>query len=352
MFLAWKHEEQTAFLREAPSQILQQSLKFLDKAIADAFDKKSPKGFPRFKKKGTSDSFRYPQGFKVDQNNSRVFLPKIGWIRYRKSRSLTGELKNITVSRSSGKWYISIQTEAEAGSPVHPSASMVGIDLGVAKFAKLSDGGEILPLNSFRKQEKKLAHLQRKMTKKVKFSQNWKKLKAKVQRLHQKIAHVRHDFLHKHSTAISKNHAIVAVEDLEVSHMSKSASGTRDNPGRNVRAKAGPNKSILDQGWGEFRRQLEYKLAWRGGMLLAVPPAYSSQKCSRCGHAHPDNRKTQELFRCQQCGLTINADYNAALNILAAGHAVLACGEIGSQNYSVKQEPAEASLEAAGIPRL
>ncbi|MBW9536896.1 helix-turn-helix domain-containing protein, partial [Escherichia coli] len=109
--------------------------------------------FPRFKKRGQNDAFRYPQGVKLDQENSRIFLPKLGWMRYRNSRQVTGVVKNVTVSQSCGKWYISIQTESEVSTPVHPSASMVGLDAGVAKLATLSDGTVFEPVNSFQKNQ-------------------------------------------------------------------------------------------------------------------------------------------------------------------------------------------------------
>ena len=333
-----KKEEDTAFLAEAHSQILQQALKDLDRAYINFFQKRAE--FPKFKKRGIHDAFRYPQGFKLDEGNSRIFLPKIGWVRYRNSRRIEGIPKQITVSMSSGKWYVSIQTEFEIPQPVHPSQKTVGIDMGIARFATFSDGSSIEPLNSFRKHEKKLAKLQRKLSKKKKFSSNFQKLKARIQRLYSKIAHVRQDFLHKTTTMISKNHALVVVEDLKVRDMSKSASGTLEKPGRNVRAKSGLNKSILDQGWGEFRRQLEYKLTWRGGILMTVPPQYTSQTCSRCGYIDKKNRKTQAGFVCVSCGFEINADHNAALNILAAGHAVTACGAGKAQAPVLKQEPA------------
>jgi putative transposase len=140
------------------------------------------------------------------------------------------------------------------------------------------------------------------MARKVKGSSNWKKAKARVQRIHARIANVRSDFLHKASNGISKNHAMVAVEDLRVRNMTRSASGTLDAPGRNVRSKSGLNKAILDQGWGEFRRQLEYKTAWRGGFFVAVPPQNTSRTCPCCGHVSKENRKTQALFACVQCG--------------------------------------------------
>ena len=187
---------------------------------------------------------------------------------------------------------------------------------------------------------KKLASLQRKLSRRTKFSANWQKLKKRIQRLHRKIADVRNDFLHKLSTTISKNHAIVVMEGLKVRNMSRSASGTLDAPGKNVRAKAGLNKSILDQGWFEFRRQLVYKLAWLGGALLIVPPQYTSQTCSRCGCVDRANRPTQAKFKCTACGFELNADHNAALNILAAGQAVPACGAGRAQAPALKQEPA------------
>lgn len=275
----WKKENDTSFLVEAHSQILQQVLKDLDRAYKNFFAKRAD--FPRFKRKGGHDAFRSPQGFKLDEGNSRIFLPKIGRVRYRNSRRTEGMPKQVTVSFAAGKWYVSIQTEREVPEPVHPSQVAVGMDMGVARFVTLSDGSSIRPLHSFRKHEKKLAALQRKLAKRTKFSANWQKLKARIQRLHRKIANVRNDFLHKATTAISKNHAVVVIEDLTVRNMSRSASGTLEAPGKNVRAKAGLNKSILDQGWFEFRRQLAYKLAWPGGNLLVIPPQYTSQTCSR-----------------------------------------------------------------------
>ena len=182
---------------------------------------------------------------------------------------------------------------------------------------------------------------QRQLSRKVKFSNNWQKQKRKIQRLHSCIANIRRDYLHKVTTAVSKNHAMIVIEDLKVSNMSKSAAGSVSQPGRNVRAKSGLNRSILDQGWYEMRRQLEYKQLWRGGQVLAVPPAYTSQRCACCGHTAKENRLSQSKFRCQACGYTANADVNGARNILAAGHAVLACGEMVQSGRPLKQEPTE-----------
>lgn len=325
LLVEWKNEEETSFLKEAPSQGLQQTLKNLDKSLKEAFDKKNSKRFPRFKKKGQHDSFRFPQGFKIDGN--RIFLPKIGWVQFFKSRDSEGMPKNVTVSRKGEHWFVSIQIETEIGQPIHPSESAIGIDVGVKRFATLSDGSFIEPLSSFRKLEKKLAREQRKLSRKVKGSNNRRKQKAKVSKVHIKIANARNDFIHKASTTISKNHAVVVLEDLRIRNMSRSAQGSLDKPGRNVRAKSGLNKSILDQGWHEFRRQLEYKETWRGGVVIAIAPQNTSRTCPACGLVSAANRKTQSRFACVQCGYVENADFVAATNILAVGHTVSACGE-------------------------
>jgi IS605 OrfB family transposase len=328
LLFEWKNDSQTSFLRDVHSQILQQSLMFLDRALKDAFDKKSPKRLPKFKKRGLHDSFRYPQGFAI--NGNTVYLPKIGWILFHKSREIQGEPKNVTVSSRGKHWFVSVQTEMEVHEPVHPSTSAVAIDMGVKRFATLSDGTFYEPLNSFRSLQRKLAHEQRNLSRKVKRSRNWHKQKGIITRLHIRIADARNDYLHKTSTVISKNHALVVLEDLKVANMSASAKGTSAVPGRNVRAKSGLNRAILDQGWHEFRRMLEYKQTWRGGAVITVPPQNTSRTCPICGHVSSDNRKLQEAFKCVRCGYSGNADYVAALNILAAGHAVAACGEIGA----------------------
>ena len=327
------------WLGESPSQTLQQSLKDLERSYTNFFAKRAD--FPRFKKKGLSSSFRFPQGCKLDQANNRIFLPKLGWMHYRNSCEVLGEVKNVTVSHSCGHWYISIQTEREVSDVIHPSTSAIGVDMGIAQFATLSDGHVFAAVNSFKQKQKQLARYQRAFSRKVKFSQNWKKQKSKIGKLHQTIANIRKDYLHKTTTIISQNHAMIVIEDLQVKNMSKSASGNLNKPGRHVKAKSGLNRSILDQGWFEFRRQIEYKQVWRGGDVLAVPPQYTSQRCSCCGTVSKENRQSQAKFACIACGYQANADVNAAMNILAAGHAVLACGEIVQQDNSVKQELTE-----------
>ena len=324
---AWKREEGQEWLKDSPSQALQHALKDLDKAYQNFFAKRA--GFPRFKRKGSGDSFRYPdpKQIKLDQGNSRIFLPKLGWIRYRNSREVLGEVRNVTVSCKGGKWLVSIQTlrqaqgiaQREVESPATQETTAIG-----------------------------------------------------------QIANARRDFLHKattmlrrrSATTISQNHAIVFVEDLRVRNMSKSSAGTADNHGkhgvaersRGVAQKSGLNKAILDQGWGEFRRQLDYKTAWSGGMLLAVPAHHTSQICPCCTHVAKDNRQTQAKFACVECGYANHADVVGAINVLERGHRLLACGDgawllsVAEVSPSMKQEPTEGvkphGFPPVGIPFL
>ncbi len=314
----WKATDERSFLREAHSQALQQTLRNQARAFQDAFDPTQPnKRLPRFKKKGVRDSFRYPQGFQL--GTKRIYLPKVGWVGYFDSRPIEGAAKNVTVSLDAGHWYVSVQTERELPEPVHPSTSVEGIDAGVAAFAATAAGELIAPVNAFKSAQAKLARLQRTFSRRVKFSANWRKAKAKINRVHHKIACIRADFLHKLSTALSQNHAMIAVEDLRIQNMSASAKGTVEAPGKNVKAKSGLNRAILDQGWGEFRRQLDYKLARLGGQLVKVAPAYTSQRCSQCGHTAAGNRPSQAVFACTACHFSANADINAARNILIRG---------------------------------
>jgi putative transposase len=314
----WKDE--FTFLKEAPSQALQQRLMDLNQALREAFDKKNPKRFPKFKKKYRSNtSFQYPQGFEIEGN--RIFLPKIGWLRFFKSREIEGKPKNVTVSYKAGSWFISIQTEMDVPTPIHPSGTAVGGDFGVKRLLTLSNGKHFYPVDAFRTAQKKLAKAQRKLSRMVKGSHNCAKQHLRMQKIHVRIANIRLDCLHKLTCDVSKNHALVVLEDLDIANMSASAKGTVENPGRNVKQKSGLNKAILDQGWGELKRQIQYKQLWRGGQVIFVPPAYSSQECSQCGHTSAENRPSQELFYCTKCGHTANADENAAKVVLSrAGH--------------------------------
>jgi len=333
----WKTE--FAWLSDVPAQALQQSLKDLERGFSNFFEKRAE--FPAFHKKGRKDSFRIPQGFQVDNPNGRIQLPKIGWMRYRKSREIVGTPKHVTVSLVHGKAFLSIQTEREVATPMHPSKSSVGLDWGIKRFYTLSNGEyeeQLSPLQQF---AVKVAKLQRVLARKKKFSKNGKKAKFKVAKLHNQIANIRKDFVHKSSKDLSKNHAVVFLEDLSIRNMSKSARGSQAKHGKNVKRKSGLNRAVLDASPFELRRQLQYKLTWRGGLLVAVPPQNTSRRCPACGTVTAENRRTQEKFSCVQCGFTANADFVAAVNIKEAGLALLACSQSSAEVRPSWQAPTE-----------
>jgi putative transposase len=328
----WRRYPESIWLADAPIGTQQQALRNLERAYARYRSHQAQ--FPTFKKRGRSDGFRYsdPGALKLDQANSRILLPSLGWLRYRNSRNVLGQVRNVTVSSSGKEWFAAILTEREVEPPVARGPA-VGVDMGIVRFATLSDGNFYTPLNSFRRHENALARAQRSVSRKTKYSNNWKKEKSRVQRIYIRIANARSDYLHKISSTISQNHAVVCVEDLRVSAMSQTDSAP---------AKRGLNKSILDQGWFEFRRQLEYKLRWNGGRLIAVSPRNTSITCPRCRHVGKENRLSQAQFECAACGLRENADLVGALNVLRAGHARLACAETSPAYEASGQEPTDA----------
>lgn len=326
----WKKSEELNFLEYCPAQSLQQSINDLKKGISRWT--KGISNFPKFKKKSSEQSFRFGQHFKV--SGDKIYLTKIGWVKFFKSREIVGKIKNITVSSDNlDNWYVSINVEQE-NQVNSREGSSVGVDLGVNHFAALSDETFIAPKEAYTRSMRKLKILQRSVDRKKKGSNNREKAVKKLAKTHKKISDIRKDFLHKTSTLLSKNHATIVVEDLKVSNMSKSAAGTVEKPGANVAAKSGLNRSILDQGWSEFRRQLKYKQEWSGGVLIAVDPKHTSQTCNKCNYVDKQNRKAQSRFVCLSCGHTDNADTNAAKNILRAGHVRIACGDIGSKDLS------------------
>jgi len=184
-------------------------------------------------------------------------------------------------------WFVAVQTEAEIPAPVHPSRSMAGGDLSVVRFLTLSDGTVYRPLNFFAKLARRLPREQRRLARRVKGSRNWLKQKAGITGLHIRIADARSDYLHKVSSAVSKNHAVVVLEELRVANMSASARGTLLAPGCRVRQKAGLNRAILDQGWGEFARQLEYQQSSLGGLVLSTSMRRAPAKSARATGTAP-----------------------------------------------------------------
>ena len=250
-------------------------------------------------------------------------------MKYHRSRFIAGKAKSITVSRKADGWYVSILTEQEVDEPRHPASGIeVGLDVGVVNTVTLSDGTAWPPINALRNNLEKLAKLKRKLKHKTRFSRNWKKLQAKIARLHKRIADIRHDHLCKIASDVCKNHAVVYREDLRIVNMSASASGTREEPGVHVAQKRGLNRSILDQGWGMLFRMIEAKQQELGGEVYAVPPQYTSQTCPECGCKDAKNRPRQAVFKCVNCGFEGNADCVAAMNILGRGQRLRACGEL------------------------
>ena len=314
------------WLCEPPAQALQQALKDLCKAWDAKYASRF--GAPRFKKKGEGDTLRMPQDCKYDASTGTVTLPKLGAVRLRHSRQALGDLKNVTLRQERGRWVASLQTEREVEIGVPAATAAVGLDFGAATTIMPSDLALVpieLPARIGR-YERRMKRLQQQVSRKKRGSANRKKAVARLKTCHSRIATIRRDFLHQATTKLLADHALIAIEDLSVKSMTASAAGTVEAPGRNVKAKAGLNRTILRNGWSMARQMLEYKAAWSGVMLVAVPPAYTSQECSVCGHVAADNRKTQSVFSCVDCGHSENADRNAAKVILRRGEQILSGG--------------------------
>jgi putative transposase len=325
----WKKSDEYSFLKICPRQLLTNKLRDMDKAFRLAFDKSRPSmHIPKFKKKFQCERLQFTQNIKV--SHDQVYLTGIGWLKFRKSRDIVGTPNCIHVSRKGKHWYVSIQTIYEKSTPIHSSKSMVGIDVGVVNFITLSTGETVKSISAYKHNKTALAKAQRDLARKVKRSNNYYKQILVIQKLHEKIANTRKDFIHKCTNNISKNHAIVVLEDLRIRNMTRSATGTLEKPGSNVQAKKGLNRSILDQGWAELGRQLEYKQHQAGGEVLYVDARYTSQTCPNCLHVSADNRKSRNAFVCVECNHNGPADVVAAVNIKRAGHARLACGDIDS----------------------
>ena len=310
------------WLCEPPAQALQQALKDLCKAWDAKFTSKF--GAPRFKKKGQGDTLRLPQDCRYDADAGLVHLPKLGAVRLRHSRQALGTLKNVTLRQERGRWVASLQTEREIEVCAPAASNSVGLDFGVASTIMPSVGRPIELPTRIGRYERRMKRLQRAVARKRRGSANRKKAVFRLGACHGHIASMRRDFLHQATTKLVADHTLIAIEDLAVKSMTASAAGTVDAPGRNVKAKAGLNRTILRNGWSMARSMLEYKAAWSGVMLVAVPPAFTSQACSSCGHTAADNRMSQARFACVACGHTDNADRNAAKNILAMAQQLIA----------------------------
>jgi putative transposase len=318
-----KKEEKTAWLKDIHSQVLQQALQNLDFAFQNFFQnvrKEKKPGFPRFKCKGVRDSFRYPQGVKDDGNH--VYLPKIGWVKFRKSREIEGEIKQTTIRREADHWYVSFSTEREILDPVPAPISeemAVGIDMGLKTFATMATGPSHRPTyvpnpRYFTHFLPRLRVLSRRLSKKVKTSKNWLKAKRQLAKLHLRIRRCREDFAHKLSTMIVKSHDIICVEGLDIANLLEI--GTKSL-----------SRSISDASWRSFLRCLEYKAKELGKHFVETGKFFpSTQTCSFCG-ARQKMKLGDREYQCPQCSNAIERDLNSAILEKAAGMSVLkACG--------------------------
>lgn len=298
------------WLNDVSSVCLQQSLRNLDSAFVNFFKKRSP--YPRFKTRKSDGSVRFI-GTSFCLSNNVLFLAKIKTpIEVVWSRKLSGEASQCIISQNaSGQWFASFICEEEIAK-LSPSNSKIGIDVGIESFATLSDGRKFSQPKKIRRLRKKLARLQRLHSRTVKGSKNRERARKKVARVHQHIADVRKDFLHKLSTQLVRENQAIALEDLSVSNMVKNRHLAR---------------AISEQGWRMFRTMLEYKCEWYGRELLVVDRFYPSSKtCSCCGAKASFGLETR-TWTCDSCGANHLRDVNAAKNILAAGQVVSACGE-------------------------
>jgi putative transposase len=326
-------------------------LRDLDQAFQNFFAGRA--AYPVFHKKYQNDAFRFPdpKQFQVLDVQARLKLPKLGWVRIlngkgRHALKLSGKPKSITVSREGKYWFASVLCELEIPKPEPVQGPPVGVDLGVVQTVTLSTG-EVLHVLGLRKgEDRKLARLQRSLARKKKGSRNRKRARARLAHFHLRISHRRRDSIHKATTKLAKNHSLIVVEDLRVKAMTTSARGNIEAPGRNVKAKGGLNRAILNVAFGEIRRQLEYKCQWYGSTFVAVNPARTSQRCWNCGHTDARNRPSQAVFRCRSCGYGENADVNAAKNILERGTAegtpVAVCGAMPSGGRRSRNPRAQA----------
>ncbi len=324
-----KADPDFAFLREVPAHVLQQALRDLDRAFQNFFAGRAR--YPRPRRRGERDGFRFPDpdpkqiGVHDPARVGRVRLPKLGWVSVRNcfprlgGRLFEGELRHVSVVREADGWYVSFCCEVDLDLPDAPAGGPVGLDLGVVASVVVSDGRLVrLPVPDRRGREK-IGLLQSVVNRRRKGSCNREKARVRLARRRQRDRRRRLDAVHKLTAALAAGHGLVAVEDLKVAAMTRSARGTAGEPGVNVAQKAGLNRAILDHGWGEIRRQLAYKTRSCSCTLVVVDPRHSSQQCRVCGHTAGENRESQAVFRCVACGHTDHADVNAARIILQRG---------------------------------
>ncbi|SDJ39989.1 putative transposase [Nonomuraea maritima] len=316
----------------------QATLRRLDKAFRAFFDRvkagRTP-GFPRFKGRGWFDSVEWPKdgdGCRWDSQPEHptatyVRLQGIGHVRVHQHRPVKGRVKTISVKREGSRWYVVLSCDDVPVEPLSATGAVAGIDLGVAWLVTTSDGEHVANPRHLAVTAERLATAQRDLARKKRGSDRRRKAVARVAALHAKVRRQRLDHAHKAALALVHAYDVIVHEELRIASMTRSASGTIEAPGRNVSAKAGLNRSILDAGWGVFLTVLAHKAESAGRELIAVNPANTSRTCARCGHGAKENRLTQAEFACTACGHAAHADVNAAVNILRAGLALRQAAE-------------------------
>jgi len=335
------------WLAAAPGHCLQQTLMDLDKAcrVHGTF------GVRWRSARRWRPSFRFPEGNKMvverlNRRHARVKLPKLGWVRFRLSRRLDGVLiRSATLTREGRHWFVSfLVDDNDATPPVHSvPGSAVGVDRGVVVALATSDG-QLRDRDFVSDGERRRALcLQRRLSRVGKYSRNRAKTREALAVIRARERHRRQDFCARTAHELATDNALVVIEALKTKQMTRSAKGTLDKPGTNVKAKSGLNRAILSKGWHQFALALASAARYSGTRVVTVPPQYTSQRCSRCGHVDPKSRESQAVFRCTHCSHTEHADVNAAKCILAAGLAVTACEDMSQPSgrvASTKQEPA------------
>jgi putative transposase len=306
---------------KAVSQTAQiQAIIDLDRAFANFFEGRA--SYPTPRRKGLHDAFRQVgreiTTRRLNAKWSEVRIPKIGWIRYRDTRPLRPgesgevEIRNATLRRrAGGGWEIAIAHRC-AFNEIEVPAGTIGVDRGVAAPYATSDGMLVQFPDRMEKRERTIRQAQRKLSRKRRGSKRYARARQRVARLKARNARARKHVAHVTSRTLVRENGLVAIEALQTRNMVASASGTREEPGRNVAQKRGLNRAILNVGWQQFEVMLAYKLEETGGRLVKVPAAYSSQECAACGHVDRENRKSQAVFVCTACGAADNADINAA----------------------------------------
>ena len=319
--------------------VQQQALRDFARATAGFFAR--TRGRPSWRKAGRDEGFRVTgqrgkqwDVRRLNRNWGQVRVPKAGWVRFRWSRDVPADARSFRVTRDrAGRWHVAF---AVIPAPVQGpgTGAAVGIDRGVTVSAALSTGEMLTAPGLSAREQARLRRLQRRLARARRGSNRRGKAKIAVARLTARETDRRRDWAEKTSTGIARRFDVIRVEDLNIRNMTRSAKGTAERPGRNVRAKAGLNREISRSGWGLLVRRLEDKAP---GRVEKVPPAYTSQRCSACGHVDGRSRESQARFRCTACGYACNADVNTARNI-AAGHAVKARRGDGASR-PVNREP-------------